>query len=131
MREIEFRGIRVENRDWVYGYYELSRKGNCKHHLIIHYTGDCRHVSEVLPETVGQFTGLRDSTRTEAFAEGQRVFEGDCFRIDGGVFVVTWDVYAARFYLKSTKSVLRKDVRYVREHTVLGSIHTQPDLMKG
>ncbi len=77
-----------------------------------------------------QYIGLRDCKRTEDYPEGQKIWEGDCCRIGGGIFVVVWDGFASRFYLKSTKSVICKDIRYVRKATVIGSIHQNPELLK-
>jgi len=69
MRPIKFRG-QDANNDWVYGYYFVLED----RHYIIH--GGCqmwdRHYHggacidrfiEVIPETVGQFTGLCDNTK--------------------------------------------------------------------
>lgn len=72
MREIIFRGKRVDNGDWVEGYY--FQLGS------YHYIRSDIHMWEVDPRTVGQFTELTDE-------RGMRIFEGDITQ-DGDV--VMW-----------------------------------------
>lgn len=99
-RENKFRGIRVDNKDWVYGYLFISRMSGCfilnsKIHTQKKRSGgvtigDKLEQYEVIPETVGEFTGLKDRKRTEEFPEGQEVYEGDkitCRQYIGGNFV--------------------------------------------
>ena len=82
-REIKFRGKRVDNGEFIYGYLyqsELrswitdSRNINLETHRNIAWF-------QVIPETVGQYTGLNDRKKRE-MCEGDIVKRKGCKRFD-------------------------------------------------
>ena len=89
MREILFRGKTVCNGDWVYGGITWNPSRN---KVFIHTKSD---ECEVIPETVGQYTGLKDK-------KGTRIFQKDVVRIyypfdDPNDCVISWSKEGARW----------------------------------
>lgn len=88
-REIKFRGQRIDNNQWVYGYYRKNTFYNKlgdepKEIYTKHFIGafDNKNLIdgifeqvEVKPETICQFTGILDKANTE-------IYEGDFVSTD-------------------------------------------------
>lgn len=99
MREILFRGKRVDNGDWVEGFYIQIMSFGSEYHCIfeapnIDSFNDLNDY-KVIPETVGQFTGLLDKN-------GTKIFEGDLAQYDAWdyPFGVIFNDEKARFVCK-------------------------------
>lgn len=83
-REIKFRGKRIDNGEWVYGYYCFIGYSDSQKHYIIPTFASAFYGIEVDPETVGQYTELCDDTEEE-----NELFESDVTEIvyDGDKYI--------------------------------------------
>lgn len=74
-REIKFRGKRLDNGEWVYGYYvKYNDYSDNIHESIIDEYG---YMYDVDLATVGQYTGLKDKN------SNARIFDGDLLSLSG------------------------------------------------
>ena len=117
MREILFRAKRLTDQKWTYGDF-TEVVGDCPRIL----SNEDVTMYAVDPETVGQYTGLKDKN-------GKKIFEGDavwfsgekergvvCFDEIGACFSVRFDTFDANF-----------DHLYSDELEIIGNIHEEGD----
>ena len=126
MREILFRGKRIDNDEWVYGSFCMDaveqKNGLCGVDGFIRlydFDKGKMQMHEVDRETVGQFTGLTDKN-------GVKIFEGD---------VLDWDEreWGSKFREVAEWSYSLLSARKHDWHEwckVVGNIHDNPELLE-
>ena len=72
MENILFRGKRIDNGEWTFGYYGHI---DCNEESFIFFWGkNGYHVHQIDDKTIGQFTGKKDSL-------DRKIYEGDIINI--------------------------------------------------
>lgn len=152
MREIEFRGKSLVTNNWVYGNYIIDKWGDSNNEIIYGILQD-RTAPDYLknwipvrvnPNTVGQYTGLKDKN-------DKKVFEGDVIRmhyffnnydpISLGAFEDEAEIIGVvkcelldGFYVETVDDHSICYLQWVEEPTeeleVLGNIYDNPELLE-
>lgn len=140
-RKIEFRGF--DGTQWYYGDLEYNRKTDvARIHTYEEDGSYCRQYT-VDPDTVSQFTGMRDR-------HGKKIFEGDIVSrkdsafgyVDTGVvkydchlgaFVLEYESYGRTYQSTFKKGFSDNDGKCTIEGTysyeVIGNIYDNPELL--
>ena len=135
MREILFRGKKVENGAWVEGGFFQAPNDDIP--FIVIFKNGLPMFSDVAPETVGQYTGLTDKNGTKIFEGDIILFEDECptnyeyhdctemrcgeIKFDDG-----------EFYLTNRIAVEMGDLIYdgKLDGVIVGNIHDNPELLE-
>ena len=125
IREIEFRGKRVDNGEWVYGLFARCKVGNliwpCIQRERENDSGDYIEAIIVNGETLGQYTGLKDNN-------GNKIFEGDIIRFIKENCLVIFVENDCAFRIEvdgRISTALRK--AHSKDYEVIGNIHDKED----
>ena len=138
MREIKFRGKRIDNGEWVYGGFLTESAASLGIDVplaiaricwVIVRLGEFYHVD---PETVGQFTGLKDKN-------GKDIYADDVVQAAHGKCLVKWNENRSAFMLYDlTDELYMMNMEpYLARHVavygveVLGNIHESQDEVSG
>lgn len=102
MKEILFRGQRTDAKGFIYGSLEIDHKNRCfisywSKTEIKGFLEDAKYTHEVISETIGQYTGLRDQGGT-----GKFIYEGDYFETHKKWFV-EWQEDNCKYVLTTGK----------------------------
>ena len=141
-REIKFRGKRVNGGEWVYGMTISNGTIKRKINNIFFEVAEDKWVG-VLPETLGQYTGLKDKDGKEIYEGdilktprgfiGQVVFgraEEECrHKVFGRMVIDCYTTYGWIFVRGDGYRCAIDDE--LLEGEIIGNIHDNPKLMKG
>ena len=136
MREILFRGKRLDNGEWTEGYLLEQNTPSYNAYVVPHIMieQDNRHtdileheIEEVDPATVGQYTGLTDKN-------GKKIFEGDI--VEGGDFdaeegygVIRWEDGAFEVATETFLGTFHENY-WGKDFEIIGNIHDNPELLE-
>ena len=123
----QYRGIRKDNGEWAKGWYLEEEDAHYNTYPVIVWG---RH-HEVIPETVGQSTGLLDKNGLEAYRDD--IVED----IPQQLWIVAWSDEDAAFVLilagRTIEDAYEDEIEHISEIVnmiIRGNIHTTPELLE-
>lgn len=130
MREILFRGKQIINGDWVEGNLLIPDLSNRDTQILMSTDTYC--IRNVIPSTVGQYTGLTDKN-------GKKIFEGDIIDTPDRLVKVVWLAGNAQFdlhFIRYKDEVAITNFKGIhmhdlKEYEVIGNIHDNSELLEG
>ena len=126
-----FRGKRKDNGEWIDGYLYITHNGEYEISRYDNVLGVERLTRIVIPETIGQCTGLRDKN-------GNLIFEDDFLRFtnyDGkqSTYKVFYDDICAGWRVGEVSCGCIEEMSdwesYRKYFEVLSNIHDNPELL--
>lgn len=132
MREILFRGKRMDNGEWITGdlVHDRRVKTNEPVLCIWYFDSDGKAQQEdINPETVGQYTGLEDKN-------GRKIFDGDI--VEGLDYTAEDGGYGVIGFVEGAFEVSGNDIcgtfyenYWGKDFEVIGNVHDNPELVGG
>ena len=129
MRDYIFRGKRVDNGEWVEGDLRTTNGMSPYQTNIVTYTNE--RYNPVVPESVGQYTGMKDKN-------GRKIFEGDILEFADRLVSVFWHAHLGCWdsnFLKYTNQNNDRDdmspCRWEYRAEVVGTVFENADLLEG
>ena len=134
MREILFRGKTKKTGEWKYGFvakikYQSETEWSETEWVFVIADEDWAYWAEVIPETIGQFTGLKDKN-------GNKIFEGDivvCRYANAYTPVFQNGIYMA-YNPKEMQTIQQPSTQFNiiwrNGCEIIGNIHDNPELLK-
>lgn len=122
MREILFRGKCTDNGEWITDSETYIKDGDgtwlsCENLIVV----------TVIPETVGQYTGLTDKN-------GVKIFEGDIVRYGDTIHQVVFEQRNTTAYFGLVYSEIETmpfgHYQDLKQIEVIGNIHDNPELLE-
>lgn len=128
MREIKFRGKRIDNGEWIYGFFVFDEFKGFEGKAGIAFTDSPLgfEVVEVDIKTVGQYTGLKDKNNIEIY-EGDTYHQGD----KNILYVVEYTQDCSFMGRQIRTKGSRVGLSYWQDRIeVIGNIHDNPELLE-
>ena len=130
MRTITFRGLRTDGKGWVYGgYFQHTPDEDGVRYYIFDFN---EGAVEVMPESVGQFTGLHDKN-------GKEIYEGDIIKFSQWALgsysekisvkstgIAEWSLNKGKWFIENDLW----DLGIFSDREVIGSIYENPELLE-